>query len=108
LLYELRVYHCVAGRLPDLHARFERFTLRIWERHGIRPVGFWTVVIGNGSNDLYYMLEWKDLGEREAKWNAFLTDPGWLAVRSETENKGPLFHSVTNTILAPTAYSPMK
>ena len=40
MIYELRVYHAVPGRLPDLLKRFDTITLKIWERHGIRPIGW--------------------------------------------------------------------
>ena len=46
MIYELRVYHCVPGRLPDLLKRFDTITLKIWERHGIQQAGFWTVLVG--------------------------------------------------------------
>ena len=36
MIYELRIYECVPGRLPDLNKRFSTITLKIWERHGIR------------------------------------------------------------------------
>jgi hypothetical protein len=108
MIYELRIYHCMPGRLPALNERFQSKTLAIWKKHSITPVGFWTVVIGASNHDLYYLLAWKDLAEREAKWNAFSTDPEWLATRTETERNGPLMSHFTNYILAPTAYSPMK
>ncbi len=108
MIYELRIYHCAPGRLPDLNRRFETMTLKIWERHGIRPVGFWTVLIGDNNHDLYYMLEWKDLAERERVWSAFTADPEWLQARAETERNGPLLTHFGNSILAPTAYSRMK
>ena len=50
MLYEQRIYHAMPGRMPDLLSRFEQVTLAIWERHGIRQAGFWTVVVG-GSSD---------------------------------------------------------
>ena len=36
MIYELRVYSCLPGRLPALLKRFEGATLKIWEKHGIR------------------------------------------------------------------------
>lgn len=108
MLHELRIYHCMPGRLPDLNARFVNHTLKIWERFGIRQAGFWTTVIGENSNDLTYLLEWESLAEREQKWNAFIADKEWLAVRAETEKNGPLVASISNAILAPTAYSKIR
>ncbi len=57
MLHELRIYKCIPGRLPDLIKRFDTVTLKIWEKHGIRPIGFWTVLVGKSNQDLYYMLE---------------------------------------------------
>lgn len=105
MIHELRIYHCMPGRLPDLNKRFETITLKLWEKHGIRPAGFWTVLVGPSNNDLYYLLEWKDLAEREQKWTAFITDPEWLSKRAETERNGPLVEHIENLFLQPTPYS---
>lgn len=108
MIHELRVYHCVPGRLPDLHRRFESAALRIWERHGIRPLGFWTTLVGPDHQALTYLLEWQSLAERERLWNAFATDPDWVAARAESEKNGPIVARVENQILAPTAYSKIR
>jgi len=108
MLYELRIYHAMPGRMPDLNRRFETITLKIWERFGIRQVGFWNVQIGESNQDLYYMLEWKDLAERERIWSAFMADPEWQKARAETEKNGPLLQSISNYMLTPTVYSKMK
>jgi hypothetical protein len=108
MIYELRVYHCVPGRLPALLKRFETITLDLWKRHGIRQAGFWTVVIGESNQDLYYLLQWDSLAEREQKWNGFMSDKEWLAKRAESEKDGAIVASITNTILQPTAFSSVK
>ena len=46
MIYELRVYYCVPGRLPNLLKRFDTITLKLWEKHGIKQAGFWTVLVG--------------------------------------------------------------
>ncbi len=51
MLYELRIYECVPGRLPDLLKRFDTITLNIWEKHGVKQAGFWTTVIGEFEPD---------------------------------------------------------
>jgi len=108
VIHELRIYRCVPGRLPDLNKRFETVTLKIWEKHGIRQVGFWTTVIGDSNQELSYMLEWKDLAERERVWGGFMTDPDWLKARAETEKNGPIVANITSTILQPTAFSKLR
>ena len=108
MLYELRVYDCVPGRLPDLLNRFENITLDLWQKHGIKQAGFWTTAIGESNQTLYYMLEWESLADREKKWASFQNDEEWLRKRAETEKNGTLVASVSNSILQPTAFSSVK
>ena len=108
MIHELRIYHAVPGRMPDLNNRFSNITLKMWEKFGIRQVGFWTTLVGPSNNALYYLLEWQSLAEREQKWNAFAANPEWLAARAETEKNGPLVERVENMFLTPTAYSKLK
>ena len=108
MIYELRVYHCVPGRLPALLERFEKTTLALWARHGIRQAGFWTVLVGSSSQDLYYLLQWQGMEERERKWTAFMSDPEWLAKKAASEKDGQIVASVSNSFLKPTAFSAVK
>lgn len=105
MIHELRIYHCLPGRLPALLKRFETVTLGLWEKHGIRQAGFWTVLIGPSNQTLYYLLAWESLAERERKWTAFMSDPEWLAKRAESEKDGPILANVESMILQPTAFS---
>ena len=82
MIHELRIYRCMPGRLPDLNKRFESVTLKLWDKHGFQPVGFWTTVIGASNQDLTYLLEWKDLAERERLWAGFMADADWLKARA--------------------------
>ncbi len=108
MIYELRVYTCLPGRMPALHKRFESVTLKLWAQHGIRPTGFWTTVVGEDANQLTYLLAWESMAERERKWTAFASDPAWLKARSESELEGPIVARMQNQFLAPTAYSALK
>ena len=88
MIHELRIYRCMPGRLPDLNKRFEGVTLKLWDKHGFRPVGFWTTVIGESNQDLTYLLEWKDLAERERLWAGFMSDAGLAeGARREREER---------------------
>jgi NIPSNAP protein len=108
VIYELRVYSCISGRLPALLSRFENHTLKIWERHGIRQAGFWTILVGDGNNDLHYLLAWDSLAEREQKWTAFLADPAWIKARDDSERDGPIIANIKSAFLRPTAFSAVK
>jgi hypothetical protein len=108
MIYEMRVYHCLPGRLPALLKRFETITLEIWKRHGIRQAGFWTVLVGESNQDLVYLLAWDSMAERERIWNGFMSDPEWIAKRAETERDGQIVASITNSFLQPTGFSAVR
>jgi hypothetical protein len=108
MIYELRVYKCVPGRLPALLNRFANTTLKLWDKHGIKQAGFWTTLVGESNQELYYLLAWASLADRDKKWNAFQADPEWLAKRAETEKDGPIVANVANQLLTPTAFSSVK
>ena len=108
MIYEMRVYRCVPGRLPALLKRFETATLKIWEKHGIKQVGFFTTLIGESNQELTYFLAWDSLAEREKKWGAFMTDPDWMKARAESEADGQIVGNIVSQILTPTAFSAVK
>jgi len=108
MVYELRVYHAVPGRLPDLMKRFETVTVRLFEKHGIRQVGFWTVAFGESNQDLIYILQWESLADREKRFAGFQSDPEWIEARRRSEENGPLVASITNTVMTPTAFSALR
>ena len=41
-VYELRVYHANEGKLDDLLKRFREHTTRLFEKHGMKNVAYWT------------------------------------------------------------------
>src|SRR6266478_3988022 len=43
-VFELRIYTAAPGKLESLHRRFREHTLRLFEKHGIKSVGYWTAV----------------------------------------------------------------
>ncbi|PUA20292.1 NIPSNAP family protein [Glaciimonas sp. PCH181] len=108
MIYEMRTYYCAPGRLPALNERFSTITLKFWEKYGIKQVGFWTTLVGSTNQTLTYMLAWESLAERETKWNAFASDPEWLAKRAATEAQAIIVERIENQFLTPTAYSAMQ
>ena len=105
MLYEMRIYTAVPGRLPALNDRFAKHTTGFFKKHGIGMLGFWTDEIGT-SNQLTYILVFDSMADREKKWTAFQADPGWHQVRAETEAAGTIVDHVVNTFMRPTPYSP--
>ena len=107
MIYEIRSYEIVPGRMPAMHARFQNHTMGFFRRHGIAVVGFWEAMIGV-SNVLHYIVRFDDLAHRERAWAAFGADPDWLRVRAESEKDGPIVARIRSEIWRPAAYSPMQ
>ena len=105
MLYELRRYDVVPGKLPALIDRFGSFTVPKWKDHGFRLVGFWTPLLGEKSNQLVYMCAWESFEERSKKNAMWQADPDRAKKWAETEKDGPLVKRVYNQLMEPTAYS---
>jgi len=108
MIYEMRVYRCLPGRLPALLKRFDTITLKLWEKHGIKQAGFFTTLVGESNQELTYFLAWDSLAEREKKWAAFMADPAWIEARAKTEADGQIVGNIVNQFLAPTSFSSVK
>ena len=107
MIYELRVYHCLRARLPALLERFNTITCRLFEKHGIEQVGFWTVEDETAS-DLVYMLKWNSVAESEEKWASFRVDPEWVEARTKQTEADRMIASITARMLTPTAFSALR
>jgi hypothetical protein len=107
MIYEYRAYYIVPGRMPDIQRRFREVTMRLFDRHGIRVVGFWEPVIGE-SNELVYICAFDDLAQRQRAWASFQGDPEWQAAKKQSELDGPLVERVVNKIWKATDFSPLK
>lgn len=107
MIYELRHYEVMPGKLPELNKRFENVTVPLFVKCGFKVVGFWTAEVGT-SGVLTYMLGFDDMAHREKAWNDFRADPERAKAFADSEKDGPLVARINNTILRPTAYSPMK
>ena len=108
MIYELRSYTVMPGRMADLKKRFAEITLGYFQQHGIGVVGFWTNEFGGASDELIYMLSYESLADREQKWAEFARNPDRITAFRETEKDVPLVHHITSRILRPTNYSPLK
>ncbi len=108
MIYEYRVYEAMPGKLPELHARFRNHTIKLFEKHGFKNIGYWTADAGDYSDRLIYIVAFESAAQREKAWAAFRADPEWQKVRAESERNGPLVRRVFNTLLSPTDYSPLR
>jgi len=106
-VYELRVYHAAAGKLPDLLVRFRDHTIKLFDQHGIESVAYWTPIDEpEKGNTLIYILRHPSREAAAANWKSFQDDPTWKSVREASEANGKLVEKVDSTYLALTDFSP--
>jgi hypothetical protein len=107
--FEMRTYYAAEGKLDALNARFRDHTNKLFVKHGMTLVGYWTPTDGpEAKNTLVYILAYPSREAREASWKAFAADPDWKAAKDASEKNGKLVDKVESKFLAPTDYSPIK
>ncbi len=108
-VFEIRTYTANEGKLLDLHARFRNHTLRLFEKHGMTNVGYWSPEDAPlSSNTLIYIISHDSRDAAKENWDSFRKDPEWVKVQTESEAKGKLVAKVDATFMDATDYSPMK
>lgn len=108
-LFELRTYITHEGKLEDLHTRFRDHTNRLFQKHGMELIGYWTPTDEPASqNTLIYVLAHKDLESAKKSWNGFRNDPEWQEAYRKSHENGPIVQKVESTYMVPTDYSPIK
>jgi hypothetical protein len=110
VIYELRRYEALPGKLGQLHELMESLAIPLAKRHGMRLIAFWTPVVGDDENTLIYIVGYEDMGARERAWKAFYADPEWISTRPKLAAKfgGPVVGKYHGVLLEPTSYSPLK
>src|SRR5712671_1577659 len=107
-VFELRVYHCYEGKLPDLLKRFREHTTKIFEKHSMKNIAYWTPMDEpQKSNTLIYILAHPSREAAAANWKAFSADPEWQSVQKASEANGKIVEKVDSTFMVLTDFSPM-
>jgi hypothetical protein len=108
-VYELRTYTTLPGRLDALNSRFRNHTTRIFEKHGMRNVGYWVPADGEKKNNtLVYVLSYESRDAAKQAWAAFRTDPEWKKAQAESEKDGKIVEKVESVYMDPVDYSALK
>jgi hypothetical protein len=96
--YELRIYHCLDGKLPTLLQRFENHTTKLFEKHGMENIGYWLPTKADNKT-LYYVLAYPSQEAREKSWQAFIQDPVWKEVAQKSEENGKIIERIESIYL---------
>ena len=103
-VYELRTYTTHPGRLPALNKRFREHTTKLFEKHGMTNVMYWTPV--DKEETLIYVLKHESPEAAKKSWEGFRSDPEWIKARDASEKDGKIVLKVESVYMKTTDYSP--
>jgi hypothetical protein len=85
-LFELRIYE---GYSEDAVRRkikmFDDEEIDLFLKVGLHPVFFGDMIAGPHRPSLVYLLNFKDMEERDANWETFLQHPDWNTMKAKAE-----------------------
>lgn len=116
-VFEMRTYTCTKGNLDGLNSRFRDHTLKLFEKHGMTNLAYFTYAKGlNKTGEdvtLLYFLAHKSEDDAKKSFDSFRMDKDWIAAKEASEKKagGSLTEKeggVKSLFLKATDYSPTK
>jgi hypothetical protein len=105
--FEVRMYTAEpmqngVGGINNLHQRFREQEIAIFEKLGAEVLAVWQRL--DDPNTLVWMLAYRDRAHRQEVWQAFGSDPEWIALRE----KYPVPISAETFMMSATDYSNLK
>ena len=105
-IFELRSYESFSEKKGQ--KKIDMFNIGgevpIFKNIGAQPVFFAKAITGIEQPNLVYMTTFKDMEDNKAKWDAFRTDPGWVAIKDLEEYKNTV-SKIYKYYLSPTDFS---
>ncbi len=108
-VFEIRTYTTLPGRLDALNTRFREHTRRLFEKHGMTNIGYWTPQdTARSRNTLIYIVAHASREQAAKNWSDFVKDPEWQRVAAASEADGKIVAKIESVFLNPTDYSAIK
>jgi hypothetical protein len=108
-VFEIRTYTTNPGKLANLHRRFRDHTLRIFAKHGMTNVVYFSPTEGPlAENTLIYVLAHASRDAAKKSWADFAADPEWQKVAADSQVDGRIVSKVESVFADATDYSPLK
>jgi hypothetical protein len=80
--------------------------MKIFERHGMKSIAYWTPVEEPQKSDTIYILRHESREAATANWKAFQDDEEWKRVKAKSEEHGKLLEKIDSTYMELTDFSP--
>jgi hypothetical protein len=108
-VFEMRTYYAHPGKMDALHERFRKHTTKLFEKHGMTLIGYWSPIDPKQAEEkMIYILAYPSKQAATKSWDDFKNDPDWKAAKAASEKDGSLVKKVESVFLNPTDYSPIK
>ncbi len=106
-VWELRIYQAGDGRWEHLVRRFRDHTDRLFKKHGMKPIGYWSPTDGTARQKrrFVYILEHASRYAAYRSWNRFSTDREWQDVLDRPEFQRVLAERPISIFLTENDYS---
>ena len=110
MVYELRTYTPAPGKLDNIVARFRDHTAKLFEKYGMKNVGYWVSSDAKPGEEkkLIYVLAHKSRDAAKESFAKFAQDPEWKKAKEESEKDGPIVVKVESVFMEPTDFSKLK
>jgi hypothetical protein len=114
-VFEMRTYTTPPGKLDALHARFRDHTMKLFSKHGMSHLAYWTPTDADkgAGTKLIYILAHDSKQAGLASFEAFRADPDWIKAKTESEKDGsltiePRSEGVKSVYMTATDFSPIQ
>ena len=108
-VFEMRTYYAAPGKMDALHARFRDHTNKLFVKHGMTLIGYWSPLDAKDAEQkMVYILAYPSKEAAAKSWQAFQADDDWKAAKAASEKDGKLVAKVESIFLKATDYSPIK
>jgi hypothetical protein len=106
-VFELRVYHTLPGKVPELESRFRDTTSKLLAKHDLNVVGYWVPEDAAWDNTFIFMVAHSSREEARKNWDEFRADPEFQEVL-KTEQANKTVEKIDATYMRPADFSAMK
>ncbi|MDQ0900713.1 NIPSNAP family protein [Paenibacillus sp. V4I7] len=103
MIYELRIYTILPGRIDAIRKRFSDHTFGIFARLGMQVCDFWEDDLEEQPK-LYYTMKYESMEERTRQWETFSQDKEWNEVKQQSEQDGKIVERVEQIFMKRAEY----
>jgi len=107
--FEMRTYTAAPDKLPNVLARFRDHTTKLFKKHGMDNIAYFTTIPKDGSQSkLLYFIAHKSESDGKSSFDAFRKDPNWIKVKEESEKDGKIVEKTESIYMSPTTFSTIR